>query len=828
MIEETPLHPSHQEVARLGYRPIPIIPPGAPLSPNSAIKPEDRGKIPGRVNAEGAWAGFDWLNNRPTLRGMARWYESGAGVGIVCGEPSGVIGLDIDCLDAEAAAEVQRIAGARLGVAPIRIGRAPKSLLVFRVDPFSDPIRWRKIAFVVRDQEQLVEVRGLGQQFVAYGIHPGTKEPYEWPETQGEIPALSGLPVVDADDIADFFELLSTHIESDMGGVIVKRSTGATGAGLDRQGFDQSDLSAASDTLTELEDAVSYIKNSSDEFPARDDYIKMGCAIKAAFHNDLPLGEKVWLDWAYRWEDGAHGDEEPERDWKRMQPPFEIGATYLIELARAHGWKDAHLRFERITTAGDDPEADSERAAADDEGVPFWDRFVWIEELERFVDLRDRVLLNKSQFAVRFPHIGKGPFTQENAATVYLENTAMRRVVRAKTYRPGQPVMVIEQRQSAVNTWYPGPIHSDDPDYGWLPMIKAGRVPCMDEDVSPFIKLAAHLFPDDRERGLLLDWMAFQIQHPGVKCGWHPVVGGIQGIGKDSLFLPLLMGLGDHNTVQISPADLAGQWTFWAQEKQLVVVQEMNNFHRKEVMDKIKPYLTSPPERVSINIKGMPQYDQPNVVNLVFFTNHPDAVALERSDRRFYILWSIASALSEHWFAGYYRWVKKQDGAAAVCAWLAARDLSGFDNNGRAPATAAKEMMRREALAPIEAELTEAIDERADVFETRDLLTVRQIVGWLRHTCGYASKEVHPTRVGKALREVRGAVSLGRIRSEGQRFRVWAVRHADKYIGLDSEQLGAEYESQLNNQINKDLKQTFKKHGKPGPDSGKKGGNNDD
>jgi hypothetical protein len=703
-------------------------------------------------------------------------------------------------------------------------------LLAYRVEPLSDPIKWRKLAFTFDDpedpdyQEQLVEVRGQGQQFVAYGIHPITNEPYDWPETQGELPPLIDLPCVAAEDIADLFELIAQEVER-LGGVIVKQSTGATGSGVDRHGYDQDGLAAPADELDHLEEAVGFIPNTSDEFPTRDDYIKMGCAIKAAFAADQHLGERVWLDWAYRWEDGAHGDNEPENDWKRMKPPFEIGAPYLVELARHHGWKDAHLRFEKLP-----PIAESERPHRGSEGaegyddsdpgsVPFWERFVWIEELERFMDLQDRVLLNIRQFALRFPTVGKGPFSQQNAAAVYLENTAMRRVVRMKTYRPGQPLLVTEGRQSAVNSWYPGPIHSDLDGYGWRPVIESGELAHDEDDVAPFIKLVTHLFPDEREHNLILDWMAFQIQYPGVKCGWHPVVGGDQGIGKDSMFLPLLEGLGSENTTQISPADLAGQWTFWAEEKQLVVVQEMNNFHRKEVMDRIKPYLTAPPDKVSINIKGLPQYEQPNLVNLVFFTNHPDAVALERSDRRFAIFWSSASPLPESWFVDYRSWLKRV-GNAAVCAWLAGRDLSGFDAKGRAPATAAKEMMRREAMSPLEAELVEGIEERQDIFENRDLLTVREIAGWLRHNCGYSPKETHPNRVLKALREIRGAVSLGRVRVEGKRFRVWAVRSAKDYADMDENALSVTYENQLNQVIDDELKKKFDKQ--PGDGKGKR------
>lgn len=811
-------HPTHKSVSDAGYRPIPIIPPTVPLSANTTIRLEDRGKIPGRMNSDLTWSGYDWLNTKSNDRALDRWTNSGAGVGVVCGEPSGVIGLDIDCLDQEAADIARQVAEARLGVAPIRIGRAPKCMLVFRIDAFSDLIKWRKIGFKLREDqdEQLVEIRGAGQQFVAYGIHPKTQQPYTWTTADGVMPPLSRLPIVDEEDVIDYFELLAARVE-ELGGEMVRKSAGATGSA-DREKIGQDGLAYDADRLDELVEAVSMIPNNSDLFPARDDYIKVGCAIKAAFAADEQQGFVVWLDWAYRWEDGTHSEQEPERDWKRMKAPFEVGSPYLVELARSHGWKDAKLKFEALPDNGEDEQVgktersdDGITGASETAGVEFWDRYVWVEDIERFVDLEERSLLTMRQFSVRFPHIGKGPFSQtESPAAIYLTNSAMRSMFHTRTYRPGQGLDLLEGRQRAVNTWSPGPVHSQLPGYGWAHLYKYKDIPCGDKDINKFMGLAEHLFPDDRERGLLLDWMAFQIQHPGVKCGWHPVIGGAQGIGKDSLLQPLIMGLGEKNVSQTSPADLSGAWTHWALESQLVIVQEMNNFHRREVMDKLKPYLAAPPDKIQINIKGVPQYSQPNIMNMVFFTNHADAVALEQGDRRCFVLWSEAKPLTAVWFREYYQWLYEHKGAAAVCGWLAQRDLSAFDGTGRAPETIAKDKMRIAALSPVEACIYEAITEGEDIFAHRDLLTIREIADWLRHGRGFGPKDVTPHRVGKALREMNDTANLGRtLMPDGSRGRVWAVRRAATYEDHSVPKIAAVYESQLTGEVEKRLAKKF-------------------
>ena len=136
-------------------------------------------KKPGR-HRNGAWGDYpDWTRHaeRPTTEHeLALWSAwPDAGVGIVCGP---VAALDIDIADPELALAIEQLARQRLGDTPaLRIGRAPKRLLVYRAaEPFSGIRR------------APLEMLCLGQQFVAHAIHPDTGRPYDWPEeTLGNI-----------------------------------------------------------------------------------------------------------------------------------------------------------------------------------------------------------------------------------------------------------------------------------------------------------------------------------------------------------------------------------------------------------------------------------------------------------------------------------------------------------------------------------------------------------------------------------------------------------------------------------------------------------------
>src|SRR5262245_66038600 len=82
---------------------------------------------------------------------------------------------------------IERLARERLGDTPsLRIGRPPKRLLVYRsTAPFKGIKR------------HPLEVLCLGQQFVAYAIHPATGRPYDWPEESLADLDLQSLPPID-------------------------------------------------------------------------------------------------------------------------------------------------------------------------------------------------------------------------------------------------------------------------------------------------------------------------------------------------------------------------------------------------------------------------------------------------------------------------------------------------------------------------------------------------------------------------------------------------------------------------------------------------------
>ena len=316
-----------------------VIPPAAPLSEMSKIAADQAGKAPGRINAQGTWGGYAWQTYDPTPNDIERWDRSRANIGLKAGKYPA---LDIDVVNESLARIIGDMATKALGAAPIRIGRAPKRLLMYRTD---DQIGRMRLRF--RDGkgvEQLVELLGEGQQYVIAGVHPVTKEPY----TLDQDISVRGprcLRKVGKDQVEKFFADLVETLE--MTGCEIIHADTASGSPLERQNVDQATLVAPS--LERLSAALKTIPNTSEHFPDRDDYIRMGYAIKAAAGPDN-VGEALALftDWALSWEDGVNTVEMIEADFGRMHPPYELGWDWIEDKARAFGLKPDVTEFDTV------------------------------------------------------------------------------------------------------------------------------------------------------------------------------------------------------------------------------------------------------------------------------------------------------------------------------------------------------------------------------------------------------------------------------------------------------------------------------------------------
>jgi putative DNA primase/helicase len=343
-----------RELFKLGFTDlVSVVPPGAKLTANSKLKADQLGKTPGKRSSSGEWYGYNWQKaGAATLREVAQWDADGANVGLRAGSFPAV---DIDCSDEQLVEVIRALAIAHLGRAPERQGRVPKSLLMYRTAaPFGRMRLW------IDGRKHLVEILGDGQQFVLSGIHPGTQKPYSW---RSPLVEASALNMIDS-EAADAF-LVELAATLDFLGYATERE-GNGSLSVDRDGINQGNLSA--DDLDKLAAAVDAMPNDNEHFAGRDDYLRVGYAIKAAAGE---AGYELFERWALKWEGNenyAGNDADTVRaDWERMQPPYEVGANYLFDTAREFGHVPAD-EFDAI-----DPPAEGELVEQSTAGVQYSD-----------------------------------------------------------------------------------------------------------------------------------------------------------------------------------------------------------------------------------------------------------------------------------------------------------------------------------------------------------------------------------------------------------------------------------------------------------------------
>ncbi len=273
-------------------------------------------KKPGRWRS-GAWSDYpEWTRHaeRPTteheLDVCRTWPD--AGVGIVCGP---VAAVDIDIADADLALDLERLARTRLGDTPaLRIGRAPKRLLVYRAAaPFAGIRR------------APIEMLGLGQQFVAHAIHPDTGRPYEWPEESLADIDIGDLPVVDENMVRAFLDealaLVPDHLKP------ARLAAEQVG--------DVRPAHAQAGTLAAIREALAWIPNADFGY---DSWVRLGLALKGALGE---AGADLFALWS-----AQSGKDDPAftaKTWAGLKAE-RIGAGTIYHLAIERGWKpDAGL-----------------------------------------------------------------------------------------------------------------------------------------------------------------------------------------------------------------------------------------------------------------------------------------------------------------------------------------------------------------------------------------------------------------------------------------------------------------------------------------------------
>ena len=220
------------------------------------------------------------------------------------------------------------------------------------------------------------------------------------------------------------------------------------------------------------------------------------------------------------------------------------------------------------------------------------------------------------------------------------------------------------------------------------------------------------MYPSDWKH--IVSWLAHRIQRPGEKINHALVLGGAQGIGKDTILEPIKRAVGSWNWSDINPTQMLGRFNGWA--KAVVVriseARDLGDVDRFAFYDHSKIYIAAPPDVIRVDEKNLREHSVFNVMGVIITSNHrTDGLFLPPDDRRHFVAWSelTRDQLDSAYWTRFYRWYET-GGNGHVAAYLRTYDLSGFDAKAPPPKTPAFHSIVAANQDPDDSELADLIE----------------------------------------------------------------------------------------------------------------------
>ncbi|MBL8495382.1 MAG: hypothetical protein JNM37_14175 [Rhodocyclaceae bacterium] len=677
--------------------------PRAIISPGSDLK--EPGKTPSQYNVAGHVAGLaNWTKRVSTDRDVERWANQ-ADNGI-CVQTRCVRAIDVDVSDPILAAEIRREIVAILGFEPPCRTRPNSSKFLFAI---TLPGEYTKRIIRTKQttgefdkagnpRRHIVEFLAEGQQFIAAGTHPSGAR-YEW------LPALPlGIPEVTPEQFEGLWFLLAELFGAES--AELRKSTGALVA---RKAAD------AKDPLVDwLFDKWEVLTEDS-----RTGRLDITCPFE-----DEHSGESSKSATSY-FPAGIGGYERGHFKCQHAHCANRTDAEFIAAIG------------DPVLDSFDIIEGEAVRLPADDSGIA---------DLLGGAPVAPKALPDASRDPREefFAHLQDNKFVFRPTGVLYsaagVDNGYLpingvkpskwlgkNRPVHQLTWHPGKPELIEgeliasgESRDApgrrAYNLYQPPQILPGNP-----------------ADIGPWLDHLRTIYPDEQDH--IVKWFAHRVQRPGEKLNHALVLGGAQGIGKDSILEPLKRAVGHSNFNEIDPEHALGNFNTFVRAVVLRVneARDLGNANdRFRLYERFKTIIAAPPDVLRINEKHISEYPIVNVVGVVYTTNHAvDGLYLPAEDRRHYVAWSgrRKEEFPADYWRGYWAWLNG-GGWRNVAAYLRALPLDDFDPKADPPKTQAFYAIVNAGRDPEDGELLQALHEMGNP----DAVTVGDVLvalnGW--------------------------------------------------------------------------------------------------
>jgi hypothetical protein len=363
----------------------------------------------------------------------------------------------------------------------------------------------------------------------------------------------------------------------------------------------------------------------------------------------------------------------------------------------------ANYAYERIVNSRS-PEEEAAAAAngkAQQKNLSLEDFFCYMAMSNSYIFTPTREIWPASSVNARIPPIQVGK--EEIRPSAWL---AQNRPVEQITWAPGLP-MLVENRIISGGGWIDR-IGSDCFNLYRPPSIQRGDA----EQAGLWLDHLRKVFPNDADH--LLRWFAQRVQQPAIKINHALVLGGTQGIGKDTLLEPVKRAVGQWNFEEVSPQAMLRRFNAYLKSVILRIseARDLGDVNRYQFYDHLKSYTAAPPDVLRVDEKHIREHPVLNCTGVIITTNHKtDGIYLPAEDRRHYVAWSdlTQADFTEAYWRKLWSWYDN-GGDSHVAAYLHQLDLSSFDPKEPPRKTEAFWTIVNASRDPADAELADILD----------------------------------------------------------------------------------------------------------------------
>ncbi|MHB1814159.1 MAG: primase-helicase family protein [Steroidobacteraceae bacterium] len=232
------------------------------------------------------------------------------------------------------------------------------------------------------------------------------------------------------------------------------------------------------------------------------------------------------------------------------------------------------------------------------------------------------------------------------------------------------------------------------------------------KEAGPWLAHIERVFPGEAKH--IIRWLAHRVQRPGEKINHALVLGGDEGVGKDTIIEPVKFAVGPWNFLEVSPPQLLGRFNGFVKSViiRLSEARDLGDVDRYSLHEHLKTLIAAPPDVVRCDEKNLREHSVFNVTGVLVTTNHIDALYVPPDSRRYFVAWSelTKEEFPANYWQDIYHWYQHEGGIGHVATYLRTLDLNDFDPKAPPHKTAAFYRMVDAGRAPEDGELADALE----------------------------------------------------------------------------------------------------------------------